>query len=279
MSRNVSSVLLLIFAPFLLAAVLAIKLDDRGPVLYSQERVTRNGRSFRISKLRTMRVDAEAQGAAVWAASKDARITRVGAFLRRTRIDEMPQLFNVLRGDTHPFPTLARTIWDDPQRYLDTYFKRFPGRYHSADAAVMDRDGQIWVLGRSDDVINVAAHRISTMEIESAAAAEPGVAEAAVVGVHDAVRGTVPVAFVTLRPDADADAVRAGVARAVERAIGGIARLDRIVVTTALPKTRAGKVMRRLLREAAETGAIRGDTTGLEDSSALEVVLEAVGPA
>ena len=95
----VSSVLLLIFAPFLLAAVLAIKLDDRGPVLYSQERVTRNGRSFRISKLRTMRVDAEAQGAAVWAASKDARITRVGAFLRRTRIDEMPQLFNVLRGD------------------------------------------------------------------------------------------------------------------------------------------------------------------------------------
>ena len=180
---------------------------------------------------------------------------------------------------THPFPTLARTIWDDPQRYLDTYFKRFPGHYHSADAAVMDRDGQIWVLGRSDDVINVAAHRISTMEIESAAVAEPGVAEAAVVGVHDAVRGTVPVAFVTLRPNADADAVRAGVARAVERAIGGIARLDRIVVTTALPKTRAGKLMRRLLREAAETGAIRGDTTGLEDASALEAVLEAVGPA
>ena len=94
----VSSVLLLIFAPFLLAAMIAIKLDDGGPVFYGQERVTRNGRSFRISKLRTMRLDAEAQGA-VWAASKDARITRVGAFLRRTRIDEMPQLFNVLRGD------------------------------------------------------------------------------------------------------------------------------------------------------------------------------------
>jgi acetyl-CoA synthetase len=180
---------------------------------------------------------------------------------------------------THPFPTLARTIWDDPQRYLDTYFKRFPGRYHTADAAVVDRDGQVWVLGRSDDVINVAAHRISTMEIESAAAAEPGVAEAAVVGTHDTLRGTVPVAFVTLRPGADADSVRAGVARAVERAIGGIARLDRIVVTTALPKTRAGKVMRRLLREAAETGTIRGDTTGLEDAAALDAVLEAVGPA
>lgn len=94
----VSSVLLLVFAPWLLAAMVAIKLDDGGPIFYSQERVTRGGRGFRISKLRTMRVDSEAQGA-VWAASKDARITRVGAFLRRTRIDEMPQLFNVLRGD------------------------------------------------------------------------------------------------------------------------------------------------------------------------------------
>ena len=180
---------------------------------------------------------------------------------------------------THPFPTLARTIWDDPQRYLDTYFRRFPGRYATSDEAVVDADGQIWVLGRSDDVINVAAHRISTMEIESAAAAEPGVAEAAVVGVHDKLRGTVPVAFLTLRPDADADAVRTGVASAVERAIGGIARLDRILVTAALPKTRAGKVMRRLLREAAETGAISGDTTGLEDASSLDAVLDAVRPA
>ncbi len=94
----VSSALLLAFAPFLLAAIIAIKLDDGGPVFYGQERVTKDGRSFRISKLRTMRLDAEAQGA-VWAASQDARITRVGAFLRRTRIDEMPQLFNVLRGD------------------------------------------------------------------------------------------------------------------------------------------------------------------------------------
>ena len=114
------------------------------------------------------------------------------------------------------------------------------------------------------------------MEIEGAAATAPGVAEAAVVGVHDAVRGTVPVAFVTLRPDAEPDSVRAAVAAAVERSIGSIARLGRVYVATALPKTRAGKLMRRLLREAAETGTVRGDLTGLEDPSALQAVLEAV---
>jgi len=140
----------------------------------------------------------------------------------------------------------------------------------------VDADGQIWVLGRADDVINVAAHRISTMEIEGAAASQPGVAEAAVVGIRDAVRGTVPVAFITLRPDADEATVRAGVAAAVERAIGGIARLGQVYVPTALPKTRAGKVMRRLLREAAETGAVNGDLTGLDDPASLKAVLDAV---
>ena len=177
---------------------------------------------------------------------------------------------------TKPFPTLARTVWDDPARYRETYFTRFPGAYATSDEAVQDRDGQIWVLGRADDVINVAAHRISTMEIEGAAAGAPGVAEAAVVGVGDAVRGTVPVAFVTLRPEAEPDGVRAAVAAAVERAIGGIARLDRVYVAAALPKTRAGKLMRRLLREAAETGAVKGDLTGLEDPLALQAVLDAV---
>jgi acetyl-CoA synthetase len=180
---------------------------------------------------------------------------------------------------TAPFPTLARTIWDDPDRYRSAYFARFPGRYATSDEAVMDADGQIWVLGRTDDVINVAAHRISTLEIESAAAAEPGVAEVAVVGVRDAVRGTVPVAFVTLRPGGDPDAVGAGVAQAVERGIGGIARLARVYVCAALPKTRAGKIMRRLLREAAETGRVEGDTTGLEDAAAVAAVLDAVHDA
>ncbi len=177
---------------------------------------------------------------------------------------------------TAPFPTLARTIWDDEERYRTAYFTRFAGRYATSDEAVMDADGQIWVLGRTDDVINVAAHRISTMEIESAAATEPGVAEVAVVGVNDQVRGTVPVAFLTLRPGADPAAVKAGVAAAVERAIGGIARLGRVYVSTALPKTRAGKIMRRLLREAAETGVVRGDTAGLEDQAAVQAVLAAV---
>ncbi len=187
-----------------------------------------------------------------------------------------------MRGNlvlTAPFPTLARTIWDDPARYRTAYFTRFPGRYATSDEAVVDTDGQIWVLGRTDDVINVAAHRISTMEIESAAAGEPGVAEVAVVGVPDAVRGTVPVAFVTLRPGADPASVSAGVAGAVERGIGGIARLSRVYVSGSLPKTRAGKIMRRLLREAAETGSVRGDLTGLEDPAAVEAVLASVQDA
>lgn len=177
---------------------------------------------------------------------------------------------------TAPFPTLARMIWDDPARYRTAYLDRFPGAYATSDEAIEDADGQIWVLGRADDVINVAAHRISTMEIEGAAASQPGVAEAAVVGIHDAMRGTVPVAFVTLLPGADAAEVRDGVMAAVERAIGGIARLGHVYVPAALPKTRAGKVMRRLLREAAETGAVKGDLTGLDDPSALEAVLSVV---
>ncbi len=180
---------------------------------------------------------------------------------------------------TASFPTLARTIWDDEERYRTAYFTRFSNRYATSDEAVMDADGQIWVLGRTDDVINVAAHRISTMEIESAAASEPGVAEVAVVGVRDKLRGPVPVAFVTLRPGADPASVAAGVAAAVEREIGGIARLGRVYVSTSLPKTRAGKIMRRLLREAAESGTVQGDTAGLEDQAAVQAVLAAVKDA
>jgi acetyl-CoA synthetase len=177
---------------------------------------------------------------------------------------------------TEPFPTLARTIWDDPERYHSVYLKRFPGCYATSDECVMDADGQLWVLGRADDVINVAAHRISTMEIESAAAGYPGVIEAAVVGVNDRLRGTLPIAFVTLRGNVDPTDARTGISGAVERAIGGYARLGRVYISTALPKTRTGKVMRRLLREAAETGEIKGDLTGLEDRAAIEAVLTAV---
>jgi acetyl-CoA synthetase len=177
---------------------------------------------------------------------------------------------------TAPFPTLARTIWDDHARYTKTYFSRFPGAYATSDEAVADVDGQIWVLGRADDVINVAAHRISTMEIEGVAASAPGVAEAAVVGVNDAVRGMMPVAFITLRPGVEPASVQSDVAARVERAIGSFARLRQVYIPVALPKTRAGKVMRRLLREAAETGLVRGDLTGLDDPAALDAVLESV---
>lgn len=177
---------------------------------------------------------------------------------------------------TAPFPTLARTIWDDPQRYQDSYFRRFPGTYATSDEAVLDKDGQLWVLGRADDVINVAAHRISTMEIESAVAAVPGVVEAAVVGVGDPLRGTVPVAFVTVKADIEKAAIVASILLAVEKAVGSFARLGAVYVSVALPKTRAGKIMRRLLREAAAHGSVSGDLAGLEDIGSIEHVLEAV---
>ncbi len=180
---------------------------------------------------------------------------------------------------TAPFPTLASTIWDDHERYLKTYFQRFPGRYFTADEAVRDQDGHLWVLGRADDVINVAAHRISTMEIESIAAAQSGVADAAVVGVNDAVKGTVPAAFLCLRPGEDVARVTAAVRKAVDAGIGGIARLEKVYICPALPKTRAGKTMRRLLREAAETGMVKGDTTGLDDPGTIDGVLAAVRSA
>jgi acetyl-CoA synthetase len=177
---------------------------------------------------------------------------------------------------TVPFPTLARTIWDDHARYTAGYFGRFPGQYQTSDRAIVDADGHLWVVGRTDDVINVAAHRISTMEIESTVAAQAGVAEAAVIGVDDAVKGTVPVAFVTLIAGAERSKVVAAVTAAVDTAIGGIARLDRVYVTRAIPKTRAGKIMRRLLREAVQDGEIHSDTTGLEDSESLTAILDAV---
>ncbi|MDB5395295.1 MAG: AMP-binding enzyme family protein [Rhodospirillales bacterium] len=177
---------------------------------------------------------------------------------------------------THPFPTLARTIWDDHPRYVKGYFATFPGRYQSSDRAILDPDGHLWVVGRSDDVINVAAHRISTMEIESAVTAQIGVAEAAVVGINDGVKGTVPVAFVVLMAGADRMQVETAVTAAVDAAIGGIAHLQRVYVTRSIPKTRAGKIMRRLLREAVQQGQILSDTTGLDDPESLDAILAAV---
>jgi acetyl-CoA synthetase len=176
---------------------------------------------------------------------------------------------------TRPFPTLARTVWDDHERYLETYFARYPGYYATNDEAVVDHDGHLWVLGRADDVINVAAHRLSTMEIEAVVGSHPRVVEAAVVGVPDETRGTVPVAFVTVSAGS-ADGVPDEVRRLVADTIGGIARPQRVIVTGAMPKTRTGKIMRRLMREVLLHGEARSDTSALEDPSSLETLRAAV---
>ncbi|HEX4218788.1 MAG TPA: AMP-binding protein [Acidimicrobiales bacterium] len=177
---------------------------------------------------------------------------------------------------TEPFPTLATTIWGDPQRYRQTYFDKYPGYYHTNDEAVFDDDGHLWVLGRADDVINVAAHRISTLEIEAVLSGNDEVVECAVVGVPDETKGTVPVAIVTTRPGSDTDEIATALAKQVTRAIGGIARVDRIYFAAALPKTRTGKIMRRLLREIVVSGAPRSDTSALENTDALQAVIDAV---
>ena len=178
---------------------------------------------------------------------------------------------------TAPFPTLARTVWDDPQRYRSAYFSRFPGSYCTNDEAVVDADGHLWVLGRADDVINVAAHRISTLEIEAIATAHPQVAEAAVVGVTDPTKGTVPVAFLTLLDGADPGDVTQQVSDQVASQLGGYARLTQVYLTTALPKTRTGKIMRRLLRDVVEHGEPQGDTSAMDDVAGLDAVRQAVG--
>jgi acetyl-CoA synthetase len=177
---------------------------------------------------------------------------------------------------TQPFPTLARTVWDDPERYQRAYFSRFPGCYCTNDEAVLDADGHLWVLGRADDVINVAAHRISTLEIEAIATAHPQVAEAAVVGVADPTKGTVPVAFLTLLDGADPGAVRPEVNHDITSQLGGYARLGAVYLTSALPKTRTGKTIRRLLRDVVEHGGPQGDTSAMEDTAGLQAVQQAV---
>ena len=176
----------------------------------------------------------------------------------------------------HPFPTLARTIWNDHERYVRTYFGRFPGKYWTADEAIEDADGQLWVLGRADDVINVAGHRMSTMEIEAVVIAHPSVAEGAVTGVPDALKGMVPVAFICVRGGADPATVVQEVNQLVDDGIGRYAHLSRIYVVDTLPKTRAGKIMRRLLREVVEQGHVTGDTTGLEDRESIDIVMAGV---
>jgi acetyl-CoA synthetase len=165
-----------------------------------------------------------------------------------------------------PWPYIARTIYGDPERYEKTYWSEFPGTYLTGDGARQDEDGYYWLMGRVDDVINVSGHRLGTMEVESALVAHPHVAEAAVVGRPDELKGQAIAAFVTLesgyKPSKELkEELRAWVAKE----IGALARPDDIRFTDALPKTRSGKIMRRLLRELATAGEIKGDTTTLED--------------
>lgn len=174
---------------------------------------------------------------------------------------------------TAPFPALFRDIWHDSERYRTQYFSTFgPNRYDSSDAALEDFDGHVWVVGRVDDVINVAAHRLSTMEMESALLAVPGVAEAAVVGIDDPTKGQVPVGFVTLSASADPSLNEQLLSECLVEAIGSFARPRRVHVLSTMPRTRSGKIVRRLLREIVVEGAARGDTSGLEDPEVLAVL-------
>ncbi len=174
-----------------------------------------------------------------------------------------------------PWPSMARTIHGDPDRYVKQYWSDIPGSYFTGDGARMDEDGYFWLMGRVDDVINVSGHRLGTMEVESALVAHPKVAEAAVVGRPDELKGQAIAAFVTLdggyTPTKEMkEELRAWVAKE----IGSLARPDDIRFTDALPKTRSGKIMRRLLREMATHGEIKGDVTTLEDFSVIAKLRE-----
>jgi acetyl-CoA synthetase len=170
-----------------------------------------------------------------------------------------------------PWPSMLRTIYGDHERYKTTYFGEVQGCYFAGDGARKDEDGYIWVMGRVDDVINVAGHRLSTMEVESALVSHPKVAEAAVVGRPDDLKGQAIVAFVTPRQGHVADDALAKELREhVAAQIGALARPEEIRFAEALPKTRSGKIMRRLLREVASGSKARGDTTTLEDQGVLE---------
>jgi acetyl-CoA synthetase len=174
-----------------------------------------------------------------------------------------------------PWPSMARTIWGDAARYQETYMSEIPGSYFTGDGARWDADGYYWLMGRVDDVINVSGHRLGTMEIESALVAHPKVAEAAVVGRPDDLKGQAIAAFVTLEGgQTPSDALRQELRQWVAKEIGALARPDDLRFTQMLPKTRSGKIMRRLLRELATTGDVKGDTTTLEDFGVLAKLRE-----
>ena len=188
-------------------------------------------------------------------------------------VDEKGESVGLGRGGylvlRRPWPAMMRTIWGDPDRYVETYWSRFPGAYFTGDGARRDEEGYFWLMGRVDDVLNVAGHRIGTMEVESALVSHPAVAEAAVIGITDEIKGQAIAAFVTPRSGAEpSDALNAELRQHVAEKIGAIARPDKIFFTPELPKTRSAKIMRRLLRDIAE-GRVLGDTTTLADPTVM----------
>jgi acetyl-CoA synthetase len=176
---------------------------------------------------------------------------------------------------TRPWPSMLRTIYGDPERFVKQYWSEIPGVYFAGDGARKDDDGYFWIMGRVDDVINVSGHRLSTMEVESALVAHPTVAEAAVVGRPDDIKGQAICAFVTLESgNTSSDKLKDELRQWVSKEIGALARPDDIRFSDALPKTRSGKIMRRLLREIATSGEVHGDVTTLEDFSVLSKLRE-----
>lgn len=174
----------------------------------------------------------------------------------------------------HSWPGIARTIWGDPQRYKDTYFSKFPGNYFAGDGARIDEEGDFWLMGRIDDVINVSGHRIGTAEVESALVSHPGVAEAAVVPMPHDVKGQGIYAFVTLNAGHEKTDILCEELRThVAKEIGPIAKPDRIQFADVLPKTRSGKIMRRILKNIAACKDDIGDTTTLADPSVVKVLV------
>ena len=178
---------------------------------------------------------------------------------------------------TEPWPSMLRGIWGDPDRFVETYWEKFAdkGYYFAGDGARLDEDGDVWLLGRVDDVMNVSGHRLSTTEIESALVAHEAVAEAAVVGAADETTGQAVAAFVIIKESYRAEHQMDGLAQElrlwVGEQIGPIARPRDVYIVDELPKTRSGKIMRRLLRDVAE-GREVGDTTTLADTAVMSII-------
>jgi acetyl-CoA synthetase len=169
-----------------------------------------------------------------------------------------------------PWPSMLRGIWGDPQRFRDTYWSEVKGSYFTGDGCRRDQDGYFWIVGRIDDVLNVAGHRIGTAEVESALVSNLKVAEAAVVGRPDELKGQALVAFVTLKSGIQPHpSIREELRAHVAKEIGPVAKPDDIRFAEALPKTRSGKIMRRLLKQIASGSEIKGDVTTLEDFNVI----------